>query len=130
MKKFCAALMFVIFAGLFNFLSTFTVEAADKWIYTDSNGYEYYVRNADRDARTWASAVVIKVRNNYSNSLLYIFEAYNDVPYKVFNYRGGYSFDYRNGDCGYPIESSDNIYSSPIATKIWNDYIPHPTYRD
>ena len=126
MKKFI--LMMIVCMGIIS--ATTFAEAADQWIYTDRNGYEYYLREAARDGRTWASAKVVKIKGNNVTDLLYIFEVWNQVPYKVYHYQDGYSHDYRNGKFGSPIEFSDNVYSNVVASKIWDEYIPHPQLRN
>ena len=123
MKKFLS-ITFLIFGIVAASLivENSSANAADTWIYTNSQGEKFYLRKASRDARTWASANIIKVSNKGSVSLIYIFEAYNDVPYAV--YHGSDSLKARMGDLSSPIEKGESVYNNPLAAMIWDKYIP------
>ena len=122
-KNFFAAICFGIFlSGLIFFCPKVEAKelAADTWIYTNSAGTKYYLRDYGAAARSWCYAVVLKVdAAGNAVSLVYRLESGYD-GYSV--YYGTKSFDVVARDAR-PTGEKGKISQDTVASIIWNRYV-------
>ena len=120
MKKFFSAIVLAVAILLSQAMKISSVEAADAWIYTDKNNVQYYLRDCSLPARSWSFAHVVKVNGKNVTHLAYRFEMLSDVHYSVCEGSESYVFVSRDAP---PIIEEGVISNSPVAYKIWNNYL-------
>ena len=96
------------------------VDATDTWIYTDSNGTKYFLRDYGIAARSWCFATVVKVdRNDNATHLVYRLDSAGMGYYSVYLGTRPYDVFSRDARCIEKGKISGNV----VASIIWNDYV-------
>lgn len=117
-KNFLLVMCALMFASLIIFCPK--TEAADTWIYTNSAGTKYYLRDYGLPARSWCYAIVIRVDNsNNATSLVYRFESGYD-GYSVFYGTDSSAVTARNPK---PTGEEGKISQNVVASIIWDNYV-------